>query len=112
MEPLDNTSRRGFLKTSSMLGLGAALGRGIASQALPDPPTTTNNQSTMGDAIRPFHVNFPESELAELRRRIRSTRWSERELVGDPSQGVQLNTMQKVAEYWGASTTGVRSKRD
>src|SRR5581483_3441995 len=30
-------------------------------------------------AIRPFHVNFPEAELTELRRRINSTRWPDRE---------------------------------
>ena len=30
-------------------------------------------------AIRPFHVNFPEAELADLRRRINATRWPEKE---------------------------------
>jgi hypothetical protein len=39
-------------------------------------------------AIRPFHVNVPESELAELRSRINATRWPERETVTDASQGV------------------------
>jgi len=84
-----------------MLGLGAVLSRKIVGQALTDSaPITLNNQSGMGDAMRPFHVNVPESDLAELRRRIRSTRWPERELVADASQGVQLNTMHKVAQYW------------
>lgn len=50
--------------------------------------------------IRPFHVNFPDTELAELRRRIKATRWPERETVPDDSQGVQLATMQKLARYW------------
>jgi Epoxide hydrolase N terminus len=40
--------------------------------------------------IRPFHVNVPEAELTELRRRINATRWPERETVTDASQGVQL----------------------
>jgi hypothetical protein len=52
------------------------------------------------NAIRPFHVNVPETELTELRRRINATRWPERETVGDASQGVQLATMQKLARYW------------
>ena len=39
-------------------------------------------------AIRPFHVNVPEAELTELRRRINATRWPERETVADESQGV------------------------
>jgi pimeloyl-ACP methyl ester carboxylesterase len=59
-------------------------------------------QTTGGNtAIRPFHVNVPEAELTELRRRIAATRWPERETVPDQSQGVQLDTMQKLARYWG-----------
>jgi pimeloyl-ACP methyl ester carboxylesterase len=52
-------------------------------------------------AIRPFQVNVPEAELTELRRRINATRWPERETVTDQSQGVQLATMQRLAQYWG-----------
>src|SRR4051812_8830285 len=42
--------------------------------------------------IRPFHVNIPEEALTDLRRRIGATKWPERELVPDASQGVQLAT--------------------
>jgi len=52
------------------------------------------------NAIRPFHINIPEEELVELRRRIAATRWPEQETVTDQSQGVQLATMQKLADYW------------
>src|SRR4249920_3787090 len=52
-------------------------------------------------AIRPFQINVPESELADLRRRINATKWPERETVADTSQGVQLATTQKLARYWG-----------
>ncbi len=51
-------------------------------------------------AIRPFRANFPDSELAELRRRISATRWPDRETVADQSQGVQLATIQALAHYW------------
>ncbi len=50
--------------------------------------------------IRPFHVDIPEEELAELRRRIAATRWPSKELVADRSQGVQLATIQALARYW------------
>src|SRR5215211_8310501 len=50
--------------------------------------------------IRPFQVEIPEEELAELRRRIKATRWPSRELVPDRSQGVQLATLQELARYW------------
>src|ERR671913_1890535 len=49
-------------------------------------------------AIRPFTIETPEAELVELRRRIKATRWPDRET--DPSQGVQLATMQELARYW------------
>src|SRR5919202_1292021 len=52
--------------------------------------------------IRPFHVEIPEEELAELRRRILATRWPSKELVEDQSQGVQLATLQALARYWAA----------
>ena len=51
-------------------------------------------------AIRPFSVNVPETELAELRRRIKATRFPEKETVNDFSQGVPLATVQKLAYYW------------
>src|SRR6202044_1387135 len=53
------------------------------------------------NAIRPFpHVNVPEADLIELRRRINATKWPERETVTDASQGVQLATTQALARYW------------
>jgi pimeloyl-ACP methyl ester carboxylesterase len=51
--------------------------------------------------IRRFQVNFPEADLVELRRRIKATRWPEKEVVADDTQGVQLATIQKLASYWG-----------
>jgi pimeloyl-ACP methyl ester carboxylesterase len=60
-----------------------------------------NKQAADKSAIRPFRVNFPEEELAELRRRIIATRWPERETVADQTQGVQLATTQALARYWG-----------
>jgi Epoxide hydrolase N terminus len=50
--------------------------------------------------IRPFHVDVPEEELADLRRRLAATRWPQRETVADESQGVQLVTMQALVHYW------------
>ena len=51
-------------------------------------------------AVRPFHVSIPEAELVEMRKRIKATRWPERETVTDESQGVKLSTMQDLARYW------------
>ena len=51
-------------------------------------------------ALRPFHVNVPEAELTELRRRINATRFPDPETVKDFSQGVPSATIKKLAHYW------------
>jgi pimeloyl-ACP methyl ester carboxylesterase len=51
-------------------------------------------------AIRSFQINIPEERIDDLRRRIAATRWPTRELVADRSQGVQLATLQALANYW------------
>ncbi|HEV7390002.1 MAG TPA: epoxide hydrolase N-terminal domain-containing protein, partial [Burkholderiales bacterium] len=50
--------------------------------------------------VRALHTIFPEEQLVDLRRRIKATRWPERETVSDDTQGVQLATMQALATYW------------
>ena len=50
--------------------------------------------------IRPFSYRSSDEGLADLKRRIAATRWPGRELVDDASQGVQLATIQKLADYW------------
>jgi len=51
-------------------------------------------------AMRPFRVDVPEAELTDLRRRIKATRFPEKEPVADMSQGVPLATVEKLARYW------------
>ncbi|MEU0155973.1 epoxide hydrolase N-terminal domain-containing protein [Micromonospora fulviviridis] len=50
--------------------------------------------------IRPFTVEIPESDLQALRQRIAATRWPDKQLVNDQSQGVPLETSQALARYW------------
>jgi pimeloyl-ACP methyl ester carboxylesterase len=52
------------------------------------------------ESIRPFHYRASDEELADLKHRIATTRWPDRETVPDDSQGVQLATMRKLADYW------------
>src|SRR5919106_1252506 len=71
----------------------------------PHYPETTELGSLAMDnmsdnAIRPFRIDVTEEALVDLRRRIAATRWPEKETVADQSQGVQLATMQKLADYW------------
>jgi pimeloyl-ACP methyl ester carboxylesterase len=50
--------------------------------------------------IRPFHIDVPQEDLDDLRRRLTATRWPTKELVPDREQGVQLATMQALCRYW------------
>lgn len=52
------------------------------------------------NSIREFRVKIPEKALMDLKIRIKMTKWPDRETVKDDSQGVQLETMQKLADYW------------
>lgn len=52
------------------------------------------------NSIRPFRVNFPDSDIADLRNRLAVARLPTKELVPDRSQGVQLATMEKLLRYW------------
>jgi len=67
------------------------------TDVMPEVAEETGGESS---DVRPFHVSFSDVELAELRRRIKATRWPERETVADATQGVQLATIQKLASYW------------
>jgi pimeloyl-ACP methyl ester carboxylesterase len=50
--------------------------------------------------IRSFHIEIPQEQIDDLRRRTAATRWPSKELVSDRSQGVQLATLQELARYW------------
>jgi pimeloyl-ACP methyl ester carboxylesterase len=52
------------------------------------------------DTMRPFRVDIPEEQLVDLRRRIATTRWPDRETVTDETQGVQLAALQEIVQYW------------
>jgi pimeloyl-ACP methyl ester carboxylesterase len=93
-----NPGRRHLLAAFSM-GVAAA---GAASlfplrEARADAPAAT---APTGDAIRPFHIHFPDEDLDDLRRRLKKTRWPDKETVGDASQGIQLAKLKPLAAYW------------
>jgi pimeloyl-ACP methyl ester carboxylesterase len=57
-------------------------------------------QTIEPSTIRPFSYRASDDDLADLKRRIAATRWPERETVDNDTQGVQLATIQKLADYW------------
>lgn len=61
---------------------------------------SSNNTTSSSESIRPFQVHIPQADIDDLRRRILATKWPDRELVKDESQGVQYATMKALAKYW------------
>jgi epoxide hydrolase len=55
------------------------------------------------DRIRPFRIAVPEAVLSDLRLRLANTRWPERELVDDWSQGAPLEWIHDMCTYWGST---------
>ncbi len=68
------------------------------TQALTDVAHATGNGQT---DIRPFRFTASDADLADLRRRVNATKWPEKEVGPDSSDGVPLRTMQNLARYWG-----------
>jgi epoxide hydrolase len=54
----------------------------------------------MSDEVTPFRIDVPEAALADLRERLRRSRWPEPETVDDWSQGVPLAYMRELCSYW------------
>src|SRR3984885_15129483 len=82
-----SSDRRSFLAGSAAVGAASLL-------------DTKAGATTEDKPIRPFHVSVPDEQLVDLRRRVKATLWPDKETVTDASQGVQLATMQKLAQYW------------
>ncbi len=54
----------------------------------------------MTNEIRPFRIAVNDEVLADLRSRLRNTRWPEAELVNDWSQGAPLAWIKDICQYW------------
>ena len=50
--------------------------------------------------ITPYQISVPDEVLDDLHDRLSKTRWPEKELVEDWSQGIPLNYVQEMSEYW------------
>ncbi len=87
---------------SSILTRRTLLGSSAAAGAVSLLPLSLENAVAADKtAIRPFHVHFLRCRACrseEARRRTR--KWPDREQVPGDTQGVQLATMQKLAQYW------------
>jgi epoxide hydrolase len=54
----------------------------------------------MTSDVRPFKIQIADTVLADLKSRLAHTRWPERELVADWSQGAPLAWIKDICGYW------------
>jgi pimeloyl-ACP methyl ester carboxylesterase len=90
--------RRGFVRLAAATAAALSTRVNAMTNALTDVVPRTGGGH--GAEIRPFRFTAAEAELTDLRRRIKATKWPQRETVTDASQGVQLATTQALARYW------------
>jgi pimeloyl-ACP methyl ester carboxylesterase len=96
-EKITNTIMK---KTKNILA-GTMLTGALALQGTPvDAQSGPVGDPKSMEAIRPFHIHVANADLQDLRKRLLATKWPPKETVADASQGVQLTTMQKLANYW------------
>ena len=50
--------------------------------------------------IRPFTIDVPDADIADLKDRLGRTRWPEAETVDDWSQGIPLSYTKELCDYW------------
>ena len=92
----------GAMTFVALLSRSASVVNTLAATAADRSLTSARIAKNSGSEIRPFHVNVPEADLADLRRRIAATRWPDKETVVDQSQGAQVATLQELLQYWGS----------
>lgn len=89
------------LERRRLLGSVAAAAAGAGLLGLLPSAAVSAATSLGDDRIRPFRAQVSEQDLADLRRRVRATRWPDRETVADTSQGLPLATLRTLVDYWG-----------
>jgi pimeloyl-ACP methyl ester carboxylesterase len=90
MSPAPRSSRRCFVGSALAGAVLAALPAASTARVLPGA----------GASVRPFRINVSQALIDDMRRRLRATRWSDKETVADGSQGLKRSELQEIVGYW------------
>ncbi|MFI6058323.1 epoxide hydrolase family protein [Streptomyces sp. NPDC051286] len=103
--------RRGFLGLAAagavaatqlaLPGRAQAAAGGSASAGHTSVTGASTGAAQPAQGVRPYRIRVPQRDINDLRQRLRTTRWPERETVSDRSQGAQLAKLRPLVEYWG-----------
>ena len=94
------TSRRVVLLAAAGLG---AVGMAAAARSEQNGAASKVTEIVLPpatDAVAEFKLSIPAGAIDDLKTRLAMTRWPDKETVGDWSQGVPLEKMKALADYW------------
>src|SRR6201998_1232067 len=96
------SSRRKFMRTAAVTAGATLLLEGLdpirAQESGKKAPLLVLPAATKD--LSPFTVHVPQTALDDLKRRLATARWPNKEPVSDWSQGVPLAKAQVLVEYW------------
>ncbi len=74
----------------------------VSSSSAADVSPAQVNEVNSDASISPFEFKVRQADIDDLRRRIAETRWPDKEVVSDDSQGIQLAKVKELVRYWGS----------
>jgi len=91
-----NAHRIIFAMVAALAAFASQPACGQVRNSVSSPATETEG------SVRPFRAQVSDEAVADLRQRLKATRWSDMETVPDQSQGAQLKGLQELVAYWGS----------
>ena len=96
----ETISRRGVLLAAAGLGAVGMAAAACSDQKRGASKTTQIVLPPATDAVADFELSIPTGAIDDLKTRLAMTRWPDKETVGDWSEGVPLEKMKALADYW------------
>src|SRR5437899_8694851 len=94
------SSRRRFIRLASVGGAGIlSAGMRVSAEGTVAKAKQTVLPTATKD-VTPFKVHVPQAALNDLKKRLATARWPDKEPVTDWSQGVPLAKAKALVEYW------------
>ncbi len=100
--PASLTLRRTFIRAAAATGVASIFSPGLVPISAQGSAMEAA-QFVLPNAtkdVTPFKVHAPQAALDDLKKRLASARWPNKEPVTDWSQGVPLAKAQALVEYW------------
>jgi pimeloyl-ACP methyl ester carboxylesterase len=99
----ETISRRGVLLAAAGLGAVGMAAAACSEQESAASKTTQIVLPPATDAVADFKLSIPAGAIDDLKTRLAMIRWPDKETVGDWSEGVPLEKMKALADYWRSS---------